>query len=131
MSEYYEDIKPYDPLNPEREEITRSKRIKLWGGTLAEEFEAIEEAVQEILSEWPEVKREDIRMSTEAEPEPYESWYIGMLEFSWETLETDDEYKSRLEEAGQDKASEIEIMKRTLTKYYPGFNIGELDKWVK
>ena len=99
--------------------------------TLAEEFEAIEEAVQEILSEWPEVKREDIRMSTEAEPEPYESWYNGMLEFSWETLETDDEYKSRLEEAGQDKASEIEIMKRTLTKYYPGFNIGELDKWAK
>lgn len=131
MSEYYEDIKPYDPLNPEREEITRSKRIKLWGGTLAEEFEAIEEAVQEILSEWPEVKREDIRMSTEAEPEPYESWYQGMLEFSWETLETDDEYESRLEEAGQDKASEIEIMKRTLTKYYPGFNIEELDKWAK
>lgn len=131
MSEYYEDIKPYDPLNPEREEITRSKRIKLWGGTLAEEFEAIEEAVQEILSEWPEVKREDIRMSTEAEPEPYESWYIGMLEFSWETLETDDEYESRLEEAGQDKASEIETMKRTLAKYYPGFNIGELDKWAK
>ena len=54
-----------------------------------------------------------------------------MLEFSWETLETDDEYESRLEEAGQDKASEIEIMKRTLTKYYPGFNIGELDKWAK
>ena len=97
-SSFYENTEPeYNPRSPDRQMAYRTKSVRLWGNQVDKELVEIENAINEILKENPGLTREDISLSTEAEPEEYEDWYNGVLSLGYYTPETDEEWKWRLE----------------------------------
>lgn len=114
MSEYPE----IDLKSPDRQHKYRTEDLSLHGSSIDEELKAIEERVADIISRYPEVKRENIDLSTEARPEPWEDYYNGILMFHYCTWETDEEWHERVNGLKADRDLEIENM-RTLMMRYP------------
>lgn len=112
--EWYPEI---DPKSPERQFKYREEELRLWGGSLDTGLKEIEEFVQQLLNDWPGLVREKIQVSTEAVPEPYEDWNYGVLSFSFYTLETDEEWKSRVESLEVEEEGEIDQLKQLIEKY--------------
>ncbi len=85
-----------------KEKICRIKNLRLQGSNVDEGLKCIEGIIREILDENPELTREDIAISTEAEQEEYEDWYHGILYFYYETEETDEEFRDRINNTNRD-----------------------------
>lgn len=98
--EYIEGEKCWEAIidykSKERQYKYRSKTLRLYGGPVDSELQEIENTIAEIISENPGVTRDRIQISTETEPEEYESWSNGVLLFSYYTPETDEEMEDRI-----------------------------------
>lgn len=112
----------YNPKSPDRQMSYRTRSLRLWGGMVDEELAELEKTIKEVLEENPDLTREDLTLSTEAEPEEYEDWYNGVLSIGYYTPETDEEMKWRLDNLNSD-VKEL----RRLMALYPE----EVDKFMK